>query len=125
MRDYEWVSVAISRQIAERLPEVTLNDLQAAWLMLMKRARMTQHHKVRREELSVREHMANILRRLQGGMYVEFQDLLETGGGVAKLVVSFLAMLELAREKLVDITQREAFAPIHVKLAEATIHESA
>ena len=117
--------MAISRQIAERLPEVTLNDLQAAWLMLMKRARMTQHHKVRREELSVREHMANILRRLQGGMYVEFQDLLETGGGVAKLVVSFLAMLELAREKLVDITQREAFAPIHVKLAEATIHESA
>lgn len=125
LRDYEWVSVAISRQIAERLPEVTLNDLQAAWLMLMKRARMTQHHKVQREELSVREHMANILRRLQGGIYLEFQELLETGGGIPKLVVSFLAMLELAREKLVDITQREAFAPIHVKLAEATIDESA
>ena len=125
LRDYEWVNVAITQQIAERLPEVTLNDLQAAWLLLMKQARMTQHHKVRREELSVREHMAHILRRLQGGVFVEFQDLFDTGGGVAKLVVSFLAMLELAREKLVEITQREAFAPIHVKLAEATIHESA
>lgn len=124
-RDYEWVSVAISQGIVERLPEVTLNDLQAAWLRLIKQARMTQHHKVRREELSVREHMAHILRRLQGRMYVEFQELFDTGGGVPKLVVSFLALLELAREKLVEISQREAFAPIHVKLAEATIDESA
>lgn len=86
---------------------------------------MVQHHKVRKEELSVREHMAHILRRLQGGAYVEFQDLFDTAGGVPKLVVSFLAMLELAREKLVEITQREAFAPIHVRLAEATVHDIA
>lgn len=104
---------------------MTLNDLQVAWLSLMKQARMVQHHKVRKEELSVREHMAHILRRLQGGAYVEFQDLFDTAGGVPKLVVSFLAMLELAREKLVEITQREAFAPIHVRLAEATVHDIA
>ncbi|HTY02248.1 MAG TPA: ScpA family protein [Rhodocyclaceae bacterium] len=117
-RDYEWVSVWISDQVAERLPEVSLHDLQVAWLALMKQARVRAHHKVRREELSVREYMASILRRLQGRGYVVFEDLFDTATGVASLVVSFLAILELAREKLVEITQSEALAPIYVKCAE-------
>jgi segregation and condensation protein A len=117
-RDYELVTVWISDQVARRLPEVSLNDLQAAWLALMKHAKVMQHHKVRREELSVREHMSLILRRLQGNGYVEFTDLFDLELGPPGLVVSFLAMLELVREHLVEVTQRDVFAPIYVKLAE-------
>jgi segregation and condensation protein A len=117
-RDYQWVSVWISDQVAERLPEVSLHDLQVAWLALMKQAKMKAHHKVRREELSVREYMGSILRGLRGRGYVVFEDLFEVAAGhstVASLVVSFLAVLELAREKLIEITQSEALAPIYVK----------
>jgi segregation and condensation protein A len=117
-RDYEWVSVWVTDQAVERLPEVSLHDLQVAWLSLMKQAKIHAHHKVRREELSVREYMGSILRGLRGRGYVVFDDLFDTAAGVASLVVSFLAILELAREKLVEITQSEALAPIYVKSAE-------
>jgi segregation and condensation protein A len=117
-RDYEWISVWITDQTVDRLPDVSLHDLQVAWLSLMKQAKIHAHHKVRREELSVREYMANILRRLHGRGYVVFEDLFDTATGVASLVVSFLAILELAREKLIEITQSEALAPIYVKSAE-------
>jgi segregation and condensation protein A len=93
--------------------------LQVAWLSLMKQARVHQHHKIRREELSVREHMSMILRRLQGGGYVVFDQLFDLTLGAQGLVVSFLAMLELARESLIEITQNEAMAPIYVKLPDA------
>jgi segregation and condensation protein A len=117
-RDYEWISVWIGDQVAERLPDVSLHDLQVAWLALMKQAKMKAHHKIRREELSVREYMGSILRGLRGRGYVVFEDLFEIAAGhstVASLVVSFLAVLELAREKLIEITQSEALAPIYVK----------
>ncbi|MEZ5614434.1 MAG: ScpA family protein [Rhodocyclaceae bacterium] len=119
MRDYRWVSVWISDEVGERLPDVSLHDLQVAWLSLMKHARMTQHHKVRREELSVREHMSIVLRKLQGNAYLEFAELFDLTLGVAGLVVNFLAVLELVRERLVEVTQREVFAPIYVKLAQS------
>jgi segregation and condensation protein A len=116
-RDFELAGVWVGEQ-AERLPEVSLHDLQLAWLSLMKQAKMHAHHKVRREELSVREYMIGILRRLQGRGYVVFEDLFDVTAGMAGVVVSFLAILELAREKLVEITQNEALAPIYVKSAE-------
>lgn len=118
-RDYEWVSVWITDEAIERLPDVSLHDLQVAWLSLMKQAKIHAHHKVRGGELSVREHMGSILRHLQGRGYVVFEDLFDTAVGVSSLVVSFLAILELAREKLVEITQSEALAPIYVKCTEA------
>jgi segregation and condensation protein A len=117
-RDYEWVSVWVCDQAAERLPEVSLHDLQVAWLSLMKQAKVHAHHKIRREELSVREYMGSILRRLQGRGYMVFEDIFDSGAGVAALVVSFLAILELAREKLIEITQSEALSPIYVKCAD-------
>ena len=119
IRDYQWVSIWIADAAAERLPDVNLHDLQVAWLSLMKHARVMQHHKVRREELSVREHMSIILRKLQGGAYLEFPELFDLTLGVAGLVVNFLAVLELTRERLVEVTQREVFAPIYVKLAQS------
>jgi len=78
-----------------------------------------QHHRVTREELSVREHMSAILRRLQERRVVEFGELFDPSRGVSVLVVNFLALLELARELLIEITQSENFAPIYVKLGHA------
>ena len=118
-RDYFPVEVWIERTLVERLPEVNAADLEAAWRSLLARAKITQHHRITREELSVREYMSAILRRLSGSGFVEFAGLFDPGRGVAVLIVSFLAVLELAREALVDFTQAEPFAPIYVKLAHA------
>ena len=79
---------------------------------------MTQHHKIKRQELSVREHMTLIQRRLQGRGFMVFEDLFDVASGAPSMVVSFLAILELARECLIEITQNEALAPIYVKVAE-------
>ncbi len=116
LRDFQPVTVWLTEEVAERLPDVDLADLQGAWLGLMQRARVTQHHKLKKEELSVREHMAIILRRLKGAGFVDFRDLFDVCAGIPVLVVSFLALLELARENLVELTQVEVFAPIHVRL---------
>ena len=116
-RDYEWITVWIADKVVERQPEVSLNDLQIAWLSLMKQARVHQHHKIHREELSVREHMSIILRKLQGQRFVEFERLFDASRGVPVLIVTFIAMLELAKEALIDVTQAEVYAPIYVRLA--------
>lgn len=117
-RNFEWVTVWIADKVVERQPEVSLHDLQLAWLSLMKQVKNHQHHQIHREELSVREHMTLILRRLQGGGYMLFEQLFDVTLGASGLVVSFLAMLELAREAMVEITQNEALAPIYVRLPE-------
>ena len=121
-RDVLAVSVWIERVIAEQLPGIDARDLAEAWRGLLYRARLAAHHRVSREELSVREHMSRILRRLQEHRVMQFGDLFDPAQGVAVLVVNFLALLELARELLIDITQAECFAPIYVKLADAQSH---
>jgi segregation and condensation protein A len=120
-RDYEWVTVWIADKVVTRQPEVSLHDLQVAWLALMKQAKVTQSHKIQREELSVREFMTNILRKLQGRNFVVFEDLFDVAAGAQSLVVSFLAILELARESLVEISQTEVLAPIYVRASDATL----
>jgi segregation and condensation protein A len=120
-RDYEWVGVFVAEKVVERLPEVSLHDLQLAWLKVMKRVRLNQHHQVKREELSVREHMSAIMRRLSDGAFVVFDTLFDSELGASGLVVSFLAVLELVKERMVVVTQNEAFAPIYVRLADATV----
>ena len=116
-RDYEWVSVWIADMAAIRRPDVSIHNLQLTWLALARRVKMHESHRIRREELSVRERMTLLLRRLQGFNHVVFEDLLDiaSGNDIANLVVNFLAILELARENLVEITQSEALAPIYVK----------
>jgi segregation and condensation protein A len=118
-RDLLPVEVWFEQTLAQRLPAVNVVDLQEAWRALLVRAKMTQHHRVTREELSVREHMSLILRRLRGRGFAEFADLFDPGRGVAVLIVNFLAVLELTREGLLEVTQVESFAPIYVKLAHA------
>ena len=95
------------------------DDLRQAWLDILQRARLNQHHTISREQLSVREHMSIVLRKLQGQRFVEFHELFDTRRGVPVLVVTFVAMLELSRERLLELTQAEAFAPIYVRLAYA------
>lgn len=116
-RDFLRVQVHSEPSQVVRHPDVGLDELREAWLEVLKRARLTQHHKISREELSVREHMSIVLRTLQGRRFVEFEDLFDVTRGPQVLVVTFIAMLELARERLLEITQAEAFAPIYVRLA--------
>ncbi|HSD43902.1 MAG TPA: ScpA family protein [Burkholderiales bacterium] len=116
-RDFTAVEVWIEQSIVKRLPQVHVHDLENAWRMLLARARLSRHHKVTRDELSVREHMTLILRKLTGAGFCEFASLFEPWRGVAVLVVNFLALLELAREGLIEVTQAEAYAPIYVRLA--------
>ncbi len=118
-RDYVRTQVYIEQSIVTRWPEVNVVDLQGAWADVLKRAKLTAHHTISREELSVREHMTGILRRLQSTRFVEFADLFDPSRGVPVLVVNFVALLELAKETLIEITQAEAFAPIYVRLAYA------
>jgi len=118
-RDVLAVSVWVERTVAERLPEVNPQDLAEAWRALLHRARLSAHHRVSREELSVRAHMSSILRALKERRVVEFAELFEPQRGVSVLVVTFLALLELARELLVEITQSAGFGPIYVKLGHA------
>ena len=116
-RDYVRAQIHIEQSIVPRWPEVDAADLQAAWADVLRRAKLTAHHTISREELSVREHMTGILRRLQTARFVEFGDLFEAGRGVPVVVVNFIALLELAKETLIEITQAEAFAPIYVRLS--------
>jgi segregation and condensation protein A len=116
-RDFLRAQVYVEQALAPRFPDVNAIDLQSAWRDILKRAKLVQHHKISREELSVREHMSIVLRHLQGRKFVEFGELFDPSQGSPVLVVTFIAMLELAKETLIELTQAEAFAPIYVRLA--------
>ncbi|GAB4473846.1 MAG: ScpA family protein [Burkholderiaceae bacterium] len=119
-RDFARAIVTIEQSIVKRFPEVNVVDLQQAWAEVLKRARLHAHHHVTREELSVREHMSIVLRKLQGRQFVEFGDLFDArllAKGPPIVIVHFLALLELARENLIELTQAAPYAPIYVRLA--------
>jgi segregation and condensation protein A len=116
-RDFEAVSVFVPQLALRRLPQVKEADLVEAWQAIIKRARMHKHHRIGRQELSVREHMTRLLKSLQDKGRTLFEDLFSREAGRSELVVTFLALLELVRERLVDIVQNEPFAPIHAQLA--------
>jgi segregation and condensation protein A len=118
-RDFLRAQVVIEQSLAPRFPDVDADELRAAWADILKRAKLNQHHHITREQLSVREHMSIILRTLQGRRFALFEDLFDVSRGPQVLVVTFIAMLELAREHLLEVTQAEAFAPIYVRLAYA------
>lgn len=109
----------------ERLPQISVGDLQQTWLMLMARGKLTQHHQAARRELSVRAAMARLLNGLQGDLFMEWNAFVhieqvqeghdKQATKVAHWVVNLLAMLELARECQIEIVQNTAFAPIYVR----------
>jgi segregation and condensation protein A len=116
-RDFTLVHVWIEQAAERQIPDVNPEDLRAAWMGLFARARVRRHHRITREELSVREHMSMVLRRLQASRFVRFEDLFDPARGLPVLVVTFLAILELARESLIEVTQQGVFSPIYVKLS--------
>jgi segregation and condensation protein A len=114
-RDFELVQVLIERTVEQRLPDVGVEDLRHAWLSILARAKQNAHHKVRREELSVRERMTQVLRTLRHGEFEPFENLFDATGGIPQLVVTFIAILELAKETLIEITQSETLGNIYVR----------
>ena len=113
-RDFATVRIWFERVATAQLPNVAPDDLKAAWAGLIQRARANRHHLVTREQLSVRAEMSRVLKSLADGRYVEFTALFAEHADIAHLVVTFLALLELAREQLIEIAQAEAYAPIYV-----------
>lgn len=101
-------------------PDVEMRELMLAFASILQRTERYEHHEVHAEQLSTREKMSAILRRLQGGHFVLFRTLFD-GEGRLGLVVSFLAILELVKESLVDVVQQEALSPLYVKLRDSDV----
>jgi segregation and condensation protein A len=120
-RDFQRAQAFADLRIERALPDVSVEDLRQAWIDILKRAKLNAHHHITREQLSVRDHMTHILRRLSDVRFIEFGQLfmerITEGAAVAVVVVHFLALLELSRESLLEITQAEPYAPIYVRLA--------
>lgn len=119
-RDFQRAQAFADLRVERALPEVNVEDLRA-WIDILKRAKLNAHHHITREQLSVRDHMTHILRRLSDVRFIEFGELfmerIAEGAAVAVVVVHFLALLELSKESLLEITQAEPYAPIYVRLA--------
>ena len=120
-RDFFRAQALADLRIERVEPDVSVDDLRQAWIDILKRARLNAHHHITREQLSVRDHMTHILRRLSSVRFIEFGELfmerIREGAPIAVVVVHFLALLELSRELLLEITQAEPYAPISVRLA--------
>ncbi|MBS0313527.1 MAG: segregation/condensation protein A [Proteobacteria bacterium] len=115
-RDFAIVRVVIEKQALVHLPDVVPDDLSRAWASILARAKLNRSHLISRDALSVRARMSHLLRRLKPGLHVEFSQLFEEEATVALVVVTFLAILELARERLIAVAQTEPYSPIYVQL---------
>ncbi|OZI31675.1 segregation/condensation protein A [Bordetella genomosp. 10] len=128
-RDFVRAQAVADLTVERAMPDVSAEDLRQAWADIMKRAKLNAHHHITREQLSVRDHMTHILRRLNDVRFMEFTDMfmerLDEGAPAAVVVVHFIAMLELARESLLEITQAEPYAPIYVRLAYTSVAQAA
>ncbi|WP_179540074.1 MULTISPECIES: segregation and condensation protein A [Pseudomonas] len=108
------------------LPEVSLQELLVSMAEVLRRADMFESHQVSREALSTRERMSEVLERLKGGEFVPFVELFTAEEGRLGVVVTFMAILELVKESLVELVQNEAFAAVHVRLRnEQSVEEMA
>lgn len=97
------------------LPDVALEEVLMSMAEVLRRGDMFQSHQVSREALSTRERMSDVLERLKGGGFVPFVELFTAEEGKLGVVVTFMAILELVKESLVELVQNEPFAPIHVR----------
>ena len=103
------------RKVVRLLPQITLQEMLIAFKEVVVRSEMFAHHHIQRERLSVRERMADILSTLEHSSFVEFVRLFRPGEGRMGVTITFVAILELMREGLIDIVQAEPFAPLHVR----------
>ncbi|SER21823.1 condensin subunit ScpA [Nitrosomonas sp. Nm51] len=114
-RDFSTVQVWMDQCESNQLPDVSVDDLRQVWLTLLARAKANRHHHIIREKLSVRAYMSQVLRDLQQRGQVALYDLFNPVATVAEVIVTFLAILELAKEMLVIITQPETLGTIYVR----------
>ena len=105
------------RKVVELLPDVTLNEMLLAFRDVVQRAAMFAHHHVQRERLSVRQRMSEILERVRGAEFVDFPRLFLVTEGRMGVTVTFVAILELLREGLLDIVQSDTYGVLHVRAA--------
>ena len=119
-RDYTTVDVIVEdRGVVKLPPEIDLKDVLVAFSDVLKRAQLFAHHHIQREPLSVRERMTRVLSTLREQGSVEFKDLFTPEEGRRGVVVSFIAILELLREHLIDIVQREIYGRIYLQAVES------
>lgn len=119
-RDTWLPEVDAPERIQERIhPEVEMKEIMLAFAAVLRRAERFEHHEIQREQLSTRERMTDVLERLKGGSFTTFRSLFEPKEGKLGVVVTFLAILELVKESLIDIVQQDTFGTIHVKTREA------
>ncbi|HEX3838469.1 MAG TPA: ScpA family protein [Steroidobacteraceae bacterium] len=109
----------MDRKVVRLVPQVTLQEMLLAFRDVVMRNEMFAHHHVQREPLSVRERMTDIVARLGNASFLEFMQLFRPEEGRMGVAVTFIAILELVREGLIDIVQQEPFAPLHVRAAAA------
>lgn len=102
------------------LPDLKLQELLLAFRDVLRRAEMFSHHHIQREPLSVRERMSIVLSSLKPGAFIPFASLFKVEEGRMGVIVTFLAILELIKESLLDVVQSEPFAPIHLKAADVS-----
>jgi len=105
------------------LPDIDLRELLLSFQEVLKRVEMTSHHHISREPISVRERMTIVLSKLSSADFIEFTSLFNVQEGRRGLVVTFLAILELVKEHLIDMVQAEPYAPIHVKSASGSVDQ--
>jgi segregation and condensation protein A len=119
-----WVASAdlVDRKVVRIPPQVTLQEMLLAFQDVLARSDMFAHHHVQREPLSVRQRMTDILASLSGNSFVDFVRLFAADEGRRGVTVSFVAILELLREGLIEIVQSEAYAPLHVRLGNPARH---
>jgi len=98
-------------------PDVTMQDLLLAFKDVLSRAEMFAHHHIQREALSTRQRMSEILTRIGDTKFTEFADLFDPQEGRMGIAVTFIALLELLREQVIELVQAEPFSPIHVRAA--------
>jgi segregation and condensation protein A len=108
------------RPVTRSLPQIELREMLLAFKEVAQRAQMFSHHHVQREPLSVRERMSSILAALEQGAFVDFVALFKPEEGRMGVTVTFVALLELMREGLIDVVQTELLAPLHVRRTQAS-----
>jgi segregation and condensation protein A len=121
-----WVASAelIDRKVVRIAPQVTLQEMLIAFQDVLSRSDMFAHHHVQREPLSVRQRMTDVMSLLQTNAFVDFVRLFTAEEGRRGVTVTFVAILELLREGLIEIVQSEAYAPLHVRLGNPARHLS-
>jgi len=112
----------VDRRVVKLLPEVTLKEMLLAFREVVQRAAMFEHHSIQRERLSTRQRMSEVLEVLAGGSLVDFVSLFRAEEGRMGVTVTFIALLELMKEGLIEVVQAEAYAPLHARLCHREEH---